>query len=37
MYKIACRRAIIGTPLEIIGSRPLVGFGNESYELSPQN
>jgi hypothetical protein len=34
MYTAACRRVLTSTPLELIGSRRLVAFGNKIYKLN---
>jgi hypothetical protein len=34
MYTVPCRRVFSSAPLQLTGSRPLVAFGNETYELN---
>jgi hypothetical protein len=31
---VACRRVLTSAPLQLIGSRPLVAIGNETYKLN---
>jgi hypothetical protein len=33
-YTVACRRVLGNAPLSLIGSRPVVAFKNETYELN---
>jgi hypothetical protein len=34
MYTVACRRVLSSAPLLVIGSKPLVAFGNKTYKLN---
>jgi hypothetical protein len=36
-YVVACRRELRSAPLQLIGSRPLVAFGERTYKLNLKN
>jgi hypothetical protein len=36
-YTVARRRVLSSVPLQLIGSRPLVAFGNKTYKLNLKN